>query len=214
MCLWGQEEKAAKVAAEEGLKGKDALEELKKLFTLTQMWVLPPGWGLTVCVWVQEEKAAKAAAEEALKGKDAFEELKKLAAAASSTAAPPAPPAPPAERPTIVPNPIKNGGFVKYERQPLGYRPVEERLKDWGEVLASGDNSGLLKTQSARCMDCGTPFCNQVRFSTPAEHVCVLLFCTVVYVFCSHVLFSLALGHCIGNVATAVLVVRSCVLFL
>jgi len=71
-------------------------------------------------VQLQEEKAAKVAAEAALQGKDAFEELKKMAASASATAPPPAPPAPPVDRPTIVPNPIKNGGFVSASGSPWG----------------------------------------------------------------------------------------------
>lgn len=62
-------------------------------------------------------------------------------------------------------DPIKHGGFVKYDRKPLPYRPAEERMKDWGEVLATANQDGLVKTQSARCMDCGTPFCNQVFIS-------------------------------------------------
>lgn len=65
-------------------------------------------------------------------------------------------------RPTEVLNPVKHGGFVKYDRKPLPYRAATERMKDWGEVLASANQDGLVKTQSARCMDCGTPFCNQV----------------------------------------------------
>ena len=46
----------------------------------------------------------------------------------------------------------------------MPYRDVEERSKDWGEVLAkmgSQESADLLSTQSARCMNCGTPFCHQ-----------------------------------------------------
>ena len=56
----------------------------------------------------------------------------------------------------------KQGGFMRYERDPLSYRPVNERLKDYDEVLAptlDGATADLLNTQSARCMDCGTPYC-------------------------------------------------------
>ena len=68
------------------------------------------------------------------------------------------------ERPKVINNgdTQKQGGFMKYEREPLSYRPVDERMKDYDEVLAppvSAVNSDLLKTQSARCMDCGTPYC-------------------------------------------------------
>ena len=48
----------------------------------------------------------------------------------------------------------------------MPYRDVEERSKDWGEVLskmASQESADLLSTQSARCMDCGTPFCHQTN---------------------------------------------------
>lgn len=46
----------------------------------------------------------------------------------------------------------------------MPYRDVEERSKDWGEVLAKladPEQADLLSTQSARCMNCGTPFCHQ-----------------------------------------------------
>jgi hypothetical protein len=46
----------------------------------------------------------------------------------------------------------------------MPYRDVEERSKDWGEVLAKmadQEQADLLSTQSARCMNCGTPFCHQ-----------------------------------------------------
>ena len=50
-------------------------------------------------------------------------------------------------------------GFLKVKRQPAPYRPVCERVKDFGEVnlLRSESQS---KEQSSRCMDCGTPFCH------------------------------------------------------
>jgi hypothetical protein len=49
-------------------------------------------------------------------------------------------------------------------RNPIPYRPVEQRLGDWDEVVAqlpAGERGDLLNTQSARCMNCGTPFCHQ-----------------------------------------------------
>jgi glutamate synthase (NADPH/NADH) len=68
------------------------------------------------------------------------------------------------DRPKIVQggNTKKQGGFMRYERDPLPYRPVDERLNDYDEVLLprdSNDTADLLNTQSARCMDCGTPYC-------------------------------------------------------
>ena len=54
-------------------------------------------------------------------------------------------------------------------RSPIPYRDVEERSKDWGEVLAklpTEEHADLLSTQSARCMNCGTPFCHQTDSGT------------------------------------------------
>jgi glutamate synthase (NADPH) small chain len=50
-------------------------------------------------------------------------------------------------------------GFLEYERVEEGYEPPQQRLKTWKEfviTLAEAD----AKVQGARCMDCGTPFCN------------------------------------------------------
>ncbi len=54
----------------------------------------------------------------------------------------------------------KPTGFLEAERETQSYRPVEERVKDWNEyVIPLPDEKK--KTQAARCMDCGIPFCNQ-----------------------------------------------------
>ncbi|MBU6258981.1 MAG: glutamate synthase subunit beta [Burkholderiales bacterium] len=50
-------------------------------------------------------------------------------------------------------------GFLEHERLEEGYEPVELRLKNWGEFVI-GLNQEQAKVQGARCMDCGTPFCN------------------------------------------------------
>ena len=50
-------------------------------------------------------------------------------------------------------------GFMEYERIEEGYKPVAERLKNYGEFVI-GLTDEQAKTQGARCMDCGTPFCN------------------------------------------------------
>ena len=50
-------------------------------------------------------------------------------------------------------------GFMEYERVEEGYKPVPERLKDYREFVVTIDD-GQARVQSARCMDCGTPFCN------------------------------------------------------
>ena len=50
-------------------------------------------------------------------------------------------------------------GFMEYERIEEGYKPVAERLKHHKEFVVGLDD-GKAKMQAARCMDCGTPFCN------------------------------------------------------
>ena len=50
-------------------------------------------------------------------------------------------------------------GFMEFERIEEGYKPVPERLKHYKEFVI-GLTTDQAKTQSARCMDCGTPFCN------------------------------------------------------
>jgi glutamate synthase (NADPH/NADH) small chain len=50
-------------------------------------------------------------------------------------------------------------GFLEYERLEEGYEPPKERLKTWKEfVITLAEDKA--KIQGARCMDCGTPFCN------------------------------------------------------
>jgi glutamate synthase (NADPH) small chain len=50
-------------------------------------------------------------------------------------------------------------GFMEYERVEEGYKPVPERLKNYKEFVIGLDDQDAAK-QAARCMDCGTPFCN------------------------------------------------------
>ena len=50
-------------------------------------------------------------------------------------------------------------GFMDYERIEEGYKPVAERLKNYQEFVVGLDDAQATK-QAARCMDCGTPFCN------------------------------------------------------
>ena len=53
----------------------------------------------------------------------------------------------------------KATGFLEYERIEEGYKPVAERLKNYKEfVIALTPEQA--RVQGARCMDCGTPFCN------------------------------------------------------
>jgi glutamate synthase (NADPH/NADH) small chain len=50
-------------------------------------------------------------------------------------------------------------GFLEYERLEEGYEPVVQRVKNYKEFVI-GLNLEQAKVQAARCMDCGTPFCN------------------------------------------------------
>lgn len=52
----------------------------------------------------------------------------------------------------------KTRGFMKYKRLGEAYRPPRKRVKDWKEISSRLTESEL-KYQSARCMDCGVPFC-------------------------------------------------------
>jgi glutamate synthase (NADPH/NADH) small chain len=48
---------------------------------------------------------------------------------------------------------------MEIERIEEGYKPVKERLKNYDEFVIGLDDKQA-KDQAARCMDCGTPFCN------------------------------------------------------
>jgi len=50
-------------------------------------------------------------------------------------------------------------GFMEFERLEEGYKPVPERLKHYREFVI-GLDAAQASQQGARCMDCGTPFCN------------------------------------------------------
>jgi glutamate synthase (NADPH/NADH) small chain len=50
-------------------------------------------------------------------------------------------------------------GFMEFERIEEGYEPVAQRVKNYKEFVIGLDDAQA-KVQAARCMDCGTPFCN------------------------------------------------------
>jgi glutamate synthase (NADPH) small chain len=50
-------------------------------------------------------------------------------------------------------------GFMEYERQVEKKLPVEQRVKNYNEFLIPMTESEV-KTQGARCMNCGIPFCH------------------------------------------------------
>ncbi len=50
-------------------------------------------------------------------------------------------------------------GFLEVDRRDAGYRPVDERIKDYNEVEKHLPDSEI-REQASRCMDCGIPFCH------------------------------------------------------
>lgn len=49
--------------------------------------------------------------------------------------------------------------FLTIHRKEAGYRPVHDRIHDFGEVEQTL-NSSDRRQQASRCMDCGVPFCH------------------------------------------------------
>src|ERR1700737_3459918 len=50
-------------------------------------------------------------------------------------------------------------GFFEYARETPGRRPPADRINDWFEVYQDFPEDKV-RTQGARCMDCGLPFCH------------------------------------------------------
>lgn len=53
----------------------------------------------------------------------------------------------------------KHTAFLDVPRQEAGYRPIHDRIHDFGEVEQTL-NTGDRRRQASRCMDCGVPFCH------------------------------------------------------
>ena len=53
----------------------------------------------------------------------------------------------------------KTTGFLEYTRELPTRRPVSERVNDWFEIYLDFPEDKT-RTQGARCMDCGVPFCH------------------------------------------------------
>ena len=49
-------------------------------------------------------------------------------------------------------------GFIQIQRKTAGYRPLNERIYDFGEVEQTLNEQDR-QDQASRCMDCGVPFC-------------------------------------------------------
>jgi glutamate synthase (NADPH) small chain len=52
----------------------------------------------------------------------------------------------------------KPTGFKEFPRKPVPYRDPKDRVGDFLEIFTDPDEQHL-RTQGARCMDCGVPFC-------------------------------------------------------
>jgi glutamate synthase (NADPH) small chain len=53
----------------------------------------------------------------------------------------------------------KPTGFMEFTRELPQRRPVSERVNDWFEIYYAFPEENV-RTQGARCMDCGVPFCH------------------------------------------------------
>ncbi|POM80602.1 Glutamate synthase, partial [Phytophthora palmivora] len=60
--------------------------------------------------------------------------------------------------------------FIEFKREPDPYRDVEERVHDWNEINTARRDPTERKIQAARCMDCGTPFC-QTNTGCPVNNL-------------------------------------------
>jgi len=68
-------------------------------------------------------------------------------------------------RPNSVMKPEKRRGFHEYSRKAMSYRSDKDRTMDWEEIYATQAKKSQqwhswMETQTARCMDCGTPTCH------------------------------------------------------
>ncbi len=66
----------------------------------------------------------------------------------------------------------KTRGFINYNRNPEPYRDPLERIFDWAEInYENPQHDDVERTvQAARCMDCGTPFC-QTHTGCPVNNL-------------------------------------------
>jgi len=58
----------------------------------------------------------------------------------------------------------KERGFLDFERKEPGYRPREERVRDF-KAVGTPLSDDELGRRAARCMDCGIPFCQSANAS-------------------------------------------------
>ena len=63
----------------------------------------------------------------------------------------------------------KHSGFLEFPRSAVPYRNAAERIGDFNEIFTD-PNEAHLKSQGARCMDCGVPFC-QTATGCPIDNL-------------------------------------------
>jgi glutamate synthase (NADPH/NADH) small chain len=59
-------------------------------------------------------------------------------------------------------------GFLKFERHTPERRPTTDRVRDWKEMYLPMPEAEL-RSQAARCMDCGVPFCQSGPSARPEQ---------------------------------------------
>ena len=62
----------------------------------------------------------------------------------------------------------KSGGFLEIKRKEKELRDTKERISDFKEINITQDKK-YIEDQSARCMDCGVPFCHM---ACPVDNIC------------------------------------------
>ena len=62
-------------------------------------------------------------------------------------------------------------GFLEYEREDRDYEPVESRIRHWREFVLPLPDADL-RTQAARCMNCGVPYCQGTGSLRPGTPGC------------------------------------------
>ena len=65
----------------------------------------------------------------------------------------------------------KPTGFLEYDKKERAYEKPEARKKNYAEFLKRMDNAEI-RTQAARCMDCGIPFCQGTGSVAPGTPGC------------------------------------------
>jgi glutamate synthase (NADPH/NADH) small chain len=62
-------------------------------------------------------------------------------------------------------------GFLEYEREDRDYEPVEARIRHWREFVLPLPEADY-RTQAARCMNCGVPYCQGTGSLRPGTPGC------------------------------------------